>query len=280
MMRVAPVPLFLLCLFLTPDALAQTPYRILLTNDDGYDAPGIMTLYRELTAMPDTEVTIVAPDRNYSGAGHWVNLREPFFVDRIRQDGREIGYYVNVPPASCVTIGVRTLMQPEPDLVISGINQGSNAGLVTLSSGTVAGAREGAMSGVPAIAVSLDRPRSPASLDYARAALYTRRIVEMVRKNGLPSGVFLNVNIPAQDIGIKGICSTRQSNRDLGFTFIRQTSPTGREFYWQSRTRELDKADEGTDEWALINGYVSITPYTIDQTITADIPGLNTLTTE
>ena len=97
---------------------AQEPYRILLTNDDGYDAPGIMTLYQELSSMPNTEVLIVAPNQNYSGAGHWVMLRDPFFVVDIKQRDKIIGHHVNVPPASCVAIGVRSLMNPKPDLVI------------------------------------------------------------------------------------------------------------------------------------------------------------------
>ena len=140
---------------------AQAPYRILLTNDDGYDAPGIMALYEELSSLPNTEVLIVAPNKNYSGAGHWVTLGDPFFVEDIKEKDQIIGYHVSVPPASCVAIGIRALMNPKPDLVISGVNRGANAGLVTLSSGTVAGAREGAMNGLPAIAVSLDRPQSP-----------------------------------------------------------------------------------------------------------------------
>jgi 5'-nucleotidase len=189
-----------------------------------------------------------------------------------------IGYSVNAPPASCVIIGVRTLMNPKPDLVVSGINPGSNAGLVTLSSGTVAAAREGAMSGIPAIAFSLDRPRSRLPFDYPRAAQYARRVVDMVRTRGLPAGVFLNVNLPAQDADPKGFLVTRQSRRDLGFTFLKQTNPLGRDLYWQTRNREVQTAEEGTDEWALINGYISVTPFTIDQTAPVDIPGLNTLT--
>lgn len=255
----------------------QTPYRIMLTNDDGYDAPGIMALYNELSSMPNTEVMIVAPDVNYSGAGHWVNLREPFFVVDIRQDDRIVGHHVNVPPASCVAIGVRSLMKPKPDLVISGINRGANAGLVTLSSGTVAGAREGAMNGIPAIAVSLDRPRSRQALEYTRAAQYARKIVEAVRKDPLPFGVFLNVNIPSQDKEVMGIRTTRQSNRDLEFEYIEQTSPFGRKFYWQTRKRVLESAEEGTDEWAMTNGYVSVTPFQINQTADMDLEALKAL---
>ncbi len=259
---------------------AQEPYRILLTNDDGYDAPGIMTLYQELSSMANTEVLIVAPNENYSGAGHWVMLRDPFFVVDIKQKDKIIGHHVNVPPASCVAIGVRSLMNPKPDLVISGVNRGANAGLVTLSSGTVAGAREGAMNGIPSMAVSLDRSRSRQPLDYTRAAQYTRKIVEAVRKDRLPFGVFLNVNIPAQDREIKGIRTTRQSNRDLEFEYVEQTSPFGRKFYWQTRKRVLESAEEGTDEWAMVNGYVSITPFQINQTADVELKGLRGLVNE
>ncbi len=256
---------------------AQEPYRILLTNDDGYDAPGIMALHEELSTMPNTEILIVAPNVNYSGAGHWVNIREPFFVVDIKQKDQLIGHHVNVPPASCVAIGVRSLMTPKPDLVISGVNRGANAGLVTLSSGTVAGAREGAMNGIPSIAISLDRPQSRQPLDYTSAVQYARKIVEAVRKEPLPFGVFLNVNIPAQDREIKGIRATRQSNRDLEFEYVKQTSPFGRKFYWQTRKRVHESAEEGTDEWAMVNGFVSITPFQINQTTDMDVPGLKAL---
>jgi 5'-nucleotidase len=259
---------------------AQAPYRILLTNDDGYDSPGIMALYDELSAMPNTEILIVAPNVNYSGAGHWVNIREPFFVVDIKREDQLIGHHVNVPPASCVAIGVRSLMSPKPDLVISGVNRGANAGLVTLSSGTVAGAREGAMNGIQAIAVSLDRPRSRQPLDFAQAVQYARKIVEAVRKDPLPFGVFLNVNIPAQDREIQGIRATRQSNRDLEFEYIPQTSPFGRKLYWQTRKRVLESAEEGTDEWAMVNGFVSITPFQINQTTDVEVKGLKALVNE
>ncbi len=269
-----------ICLVAIPmDGLGQDqPYRIMIANDDGFDSHGVTMLYDELMAMTNTEVMIVAPDKNYSGAGHWVMLRDPFTVTPIRRDGNVIGYNVNVPPASCVTIGIQELMDPKPDLVISGINRGANAGLVTPSSGTVAGAREGAMNGIPSIAVSLNRPsRRGVALDFKRAAEYTRKVVEMIRGTSMPHGVFLNINIPSQDVDIKGIRITRQSLRDLGFRYVNQTSPFGRELYWQTRSRDLSVAEEGTDEWAMINGYVSITPFTIDQTVRVEVPALNQL---
>lgn len=257
--------------------VAQSPYRILITNDDGADAPGIMALYRELVTLPNTEVMIVAPDRNYSGAGHWVNLRDPFLIEEVKLEDKIIGYKVNVPPASCVTIGARALMTPKPDLVVSGVNPGTNAGLVTPSSGTVAAAREAAMTGIPAIALSLDRPRSRGAFDYTRAVRYARQVVELVRSQGLPSGVFLNVNLPAQDIEPKGFLVTRQNLRDLGYVFVKQTNPLGRDLYWQTRDREPTAPEEGTDEWAVQQGYISVTPFTIDQTAPVSLPALNAL---
>jgi 5'-nucleotidase len=272
--------LFLLLLATTVgDSWAQSrPYRIMIANDDGFDSPGVTALYDELASLPETEVMVVAPDKNYSGAGHWVMLRDPFTVIPIRRNGEVIGYNVNVPPASCVTIGIQALMDPKPDLVISGINRGSNAGLVTPSSGTVAGAREGAMNGITSIAVSLDRPKTRGvALDFQRAAVETRKIVETIRNAPLPKGVFLNVNLPGQDVDIKGTRITKQSLRDLGFRYVKQTSPFGRDLYWQTRSRDLTVAIEGTDEWALINGYISITPFTIDQTKEIDLPSLDNL---
>lgn len=257
--------------------VAQAPYRILITNDDGADAPGIMALYKEIVTLPNTVVMIVAPDRNYSGAGHWVNLRDPFLIEEVKLEDKGIGYKVSVPPASCVTIGTRTLMTPKPDLVVSGINPGTNAGLVTPSSGTVAGAREAAMTGIPAIAISLDRPGSRAPFDFTRAAQYARQLVELVRSQGLAAGVFLNINIPAQEVEPKGFLVTRQSLRDLGYVFVKQTNPLGRDLYWQTREREPVEPEEGTDEWAVQKGYVSVTPFTINQTIPVPVPGLNAL---
>ncbi|MBI4553411.1 MAG: 5'/3'-nucleotidase SurE [Candidatus Latescibacteria bacterium] len=275
--RLCLLPALLCIVALCPEvARAQSsPYRILLTNDDGVSAPGLLALYGELSALPDVEVMIVAPDRDYSGTGHRVALRDTFFVSEYQRDGKLLGYSVTVPPASCVTIGVRALMGRKPDLVISGINPGTNAGLVTLSSGTVAAAREAAMNGVPAIAVSLDRPWTPSpQLDYTRAAGFVRTLVESIRQSGLPAGVFLNVNLPAADRDINGVRITRQSNRDLEFMYERRTTSSGRVYYAQSRVRTLEKAADGTDEWAVVNGFISITPYTIDQTATVPVPAL------
>ena len=134
------------------------------------------------------------------------------------------------------------------------------------------------MNGITSIAVSMDRPKTRGvALDFLKAAVETRQIVEAIRESPLPAGVFLNVNIPGQDVEIQGTRITRQSLRDLGFRYIRQTSPFGRELYWQTRSRDLTVAEEGTDEWALVNGFISITPFSIDQTSEIDPPTVERL---
>lgn len=238
----------------------QQPYRILISNDDGYQAPGIRALFARLKTLG--EVTVAAPAVNQSLVGHGFTFGRGMDVDSWESDGCQ-WYAIAATPATCVRMALTSLLARLPDIVVSGINKGENTGVVTFSSGTISCAREAAYRNIPAIAVSL---QEGTGMDYAAAAKFTARLVLEVRKRGLPAGTYLNVNYPALALGeIKGILVTRQDNRPPDEHYAKKTTPEGKAEYW-SVYRPLTGGEEGTDTWALTLGYVSITPLTIDQT--------------
>jgi 5'-nucleotidase len=230
------------------------PYRILISNDDGVRAPGILAIALALRAAG--EITIAAPSDNQSGKGHSITIGDPMYVDRVTlQPGLE-GYSVSATPASCVKVAVGALMTSKPDLVVSGINHGYNLGRVTYVSGTVGAAREAALMDIPAVAASVATEQT----DYAPAAEIVRQVVEMVRKHGLDPGVFLNVNVPPGAAGaIKGIQLTRQSRLTGVERFEEQKTPSGRRFFW-SVWNEPKGDVEGTDVWAIEHGFAAVVP--------------------
>lgn len=250
----------LLLLAATPAAQAPSrPYRILVTNDDGVRAPGILALARALQSLGD--VTVVAPSDNQSGKAHSIITSDPIFVDQVALAGVTRAYSVAGPPATCVKVAIRALMPERPDLVVSGINRGYNLGRVTYVSGTVGAAREAALTGIPAIASSLAVEES----NYAAAAELVKRVAEIVRTNGLGAGVFLNVNVPAGAGGdIKGLRLTRQSASSGEERFEEQKSPSGRRLFW-SVWKEPTGGPEGTDVWATEHGYAAVTPLHADE---------------
>jgi 5'-nucleotidase len=230
------------------------PYRILVTNDDGIRAPGLLAVTQALQTLG--EVTVAAPVENQSGKGHSITTSDPILVDPITIAGAVRAFAIAAPPATCVKVAVRALMPDRPDLVVSGINRGYNLGMVTYVSGTVGAAREAALIGLPAIAASL----AVEELNYAAAAQIVKRVAEMVRANGLEPGVLLNVNIPAgTGIDIRGIQLTRQGSGSGEERFEEQKSPAGRRLFW-SVWKEPTGGAEGTDVWAAERGYASITP--------------------
>jgi 5'-nucleotidase len=235
------------------------PYRILVTNDDGIRAPGILAVAHALEPLGD--VTVVAPAENQSGKAHSIVTSEPILVDQVTLAGVARAYSVAGPPATCVKVAVRALMAQRPDLVVSGINRGYNLGRVTYVSGTVGAAREAALMGIPAIASSL----AVEETDYAAAAQLVKRVAEAVRQKGLGSGVFLNVNVPAGAGGdIKGLRLTRQSASSGEERFEEQESPSGRRLFW-SVWKEPTGGPEGTDVWATEHGYAAVTPLHADE---------------
>ena len=233
---------------------APQPYRILLTNDDGVRAPGILAAALALKAVG--EVTIVAPATNQSGKGHSITIEDPIYIDSVTLSGDIQATSVTGTPATSVKVALGALLPRKPDLVVSGINRGWNLGSVAYVSGTVGAAREAALAGIPAIATSLASEES----NYGPAAEIVRQVVEMARKAGIDRGVFLNVNIPAGSAGaIKGIQLTRQSALTGVERFEEQRSPRGRRDFWSVWNEPTGDA-EGTDVWAVEHGFAAVTP--------------------
>jgi 5'-nucleotidase len=232
--------------------------HILITNDDGYMATGIIALTRELSRVAD--VSVVAPDRNKSGASNSLTLLHPLRVKRVQEGS----YYVDGTPTDCVHLALSGLLEVQPDMVVSGINAGPNLGDDVLYSGTVAAAMEGRYLGLPAIAVSL--AGKPAT-HYETAAVITRRVIERLVHSPLPEDTLLNINVP--DLPLEEVTSIRATR--LGFRhkaepMIKQSDPYGRPIYWVGPAGEAQDAGEGTDFHALEQGIASVTPMQIDLT--------------
>jgi len=232
--------------------------RILLSNDDGVYAKGIFVLQQALAEI--ATVTTVGPDRNCSGASNSLTLLNPLRTQKL--DNGFIA--VNGTPTDCVHLAISQLCDKTPDLVVAGINHGANLGDDVLYSGTVAAATEGRHLGLPAIAVSL------ASRDeehFATAAYVTVKVIQQLKSHPLPADQILNINVPGVPLSeLKGIQVTRLGRRHKAETMTSTTDPWGRRIFWYgSLGPELD-AGEGTDFYAVANGYASVTPLQIDMT--------------
>ncbi len=241
------------------------PMRILVSNDDGVHAEGIRALSEALAACG--EVIVVAPDRNRSGASHSLTLEVPLRVTRIA----ETGYHaVKGTPTDCVHLAVNELVRPEPDMVVAGINHGANLGDDVIYSGTVAAATEGRHLGFPSLAISL-----VGKTHFATAAHYAALLVKGMMVHPLPADQILNVNVPDLPLDqIKGIRVTRLGNRHRAESVICTEDPRGQPIYWIGPPGSQQDAGEGTDFAAIEQGYVSITPLTIDMTAYSSLAGL------
>ncbi len=237
--------------------------RILISNDDGYFAPGLAALAEALRDM--AEIVVVAPERDRSGASNSLTLDRPLSVRTA-----STGYlYLNGTPTDCVHVAITGLLDSRPDLVVSGINDGANMGDDTIYSGTVAAAMEGFLLGVPAIAFSLAN-RGHEHLDSA--ARVARDVVRRFIERPYPSAgpVLLNVNIPNQPYErIGGIVATRLGKRHHAEEVVRATNPRGETVYWIGPAGSAKDAGPGTDFHAVAAGQVSVTPLHIDLTATA-----------
>lgn len=242
-----------------------SPMRILVSNDDGVHAEGIRVLSEALAACG--EVIVVAPDRNRSGASHSLTLEVPLRVTRIA----ETGYHaVKGTPTDCVHLAVNELVRPEPDMVVAGINHGANLGDDVIYSGTVAAATEGRHLGFPSLAISL-----VGKTHFATAAHYAALLVKGMMVHPLPADQILNVNVPDLPLDqIKGIRVTRLGNRHRAESVICTEDPRGQPIYWIGPPGSQQDAGEGTDFSAIEQGYVSITPLTIDMTAYSSLAGL------
>lgn len=243
----------------------QRALSILLTNDDGIESSGLTALYDELA--PIAKVTVVAPWENRSGIGQAITIHTPLRLKDISRDGKPFGYALNGTPVDCVKFGLIKLLKERPDIIISGINEGANLGLAAFYSGTVAGAREGAINGIPSIAVSL---ASLEPVNYSFAAKFTKKLALLVRQNGLPPGITLNVNIPAKRGNeIKGVAITKHSLENMRFDYEERKDPFKQPYYWLTLDLQLFhqlKPDSETDAGAIAKDMISITPLQLDLT--------------
>ncbi|HZQ06110.1 MAG TPA: 5'/3'-nucleotidase SurE [Anaerolineae bacterium] len=247
---------------------------ILVTNDDGVDAPGLFALKQALDKV--TEVRVIAPDRNWSAAGHAKTLHRPLRVTLTKlRDGSD-AYKSDGAPSDCVAVALLGYFSERPALVVSGINPNANVGKDIIYSGTVAAAMEAALDGVPAIAVSLEMNGN--SDNYAPAAEFTARLVQRVLLKGMPPDTLLNVNVPdVPQTEIRGVTVTRAGKRIYYDELIKREDPYGRPYYWIGGEKPGgDKELQGTDIWALANNFISITPVHIDLTNHALIEELQT----
>lgn len=236
--------------------------EILICNDDGIDAPGIYALVKEMKKVGN--VTVIAPDKQQSAVGHAITMNFPLRVTKFYKNGAFFGYAVEGTPADAVKLGVYSLLRRKPDLLVSGINHGSNTAISVIYSGTVSAATEGTIFGIPSIAISLTTYEKP---DFRYAAKFARKIAKLVLKKGLPRGTLLNVNVPAvPEKEIKGVLITKQGKSRWNDTFEVRRDPSQKEYFWL--TGELEVLDEGndTDQRAVMNNYVSVTPIQYDLT--------------
>ncbi|MFO0913725.1 MAG: 5'/3'-nucleotidase SurE [Pirellulales bacterium] len=245
--------------------------RILLTNDDGIYAPGLAALERELQSLG--AVTTVAPYTEQSGVGHSITFLAPLVCHEIFDGDRRRGWAVEGSPADCVKIGVMELCGHRPDLVVSGINGGLNAGINVLYSGTVAAAVEGAFFGITSIAVSLEYDPHA---DFARAAVIARHVIEQVLERGPRAGQLLNLNIPTRATRERSqLAVVPMGVARYGEHFIKRSDPRGRTYYWATNDPPPKPTDHETDLTALTRGQVTLSPLDFDLTRHQDLERLN-----
>jgi 5'-nucleotidase len=244
--------------------------RILITNDDGVYAPGLLALHRALSRRH--QVQTVAPETEQSAVGHAITLADPIRIRRLGPRTGMDGWAVSGTPADCVKLAVNELLAQPPELVVSGINLGANVGVNLLYSGTVSAATEAAILGLASIAVSLNTHHDP---DFSYAARFAAHLADALPGLGLPPATPLNVNVPALPAGeIKGVRLCRQSQARLVERFIRREDPRGHVYYWQAGETMGQQDGMDTDHAALEAGYVTITPVRQDLTHGPALEGL------
>jgi 5'/3'-nucleotidase len=237
-------------------------HLILVVNDDGISAPGIKALIE--VAKSIGEVVIVAPDKPQSGMGHAITLDATLRVSKINIDGC-LAYSCSGTPVDCVKIAVNKLLDRKPDLIVSGINHGSNSSINVIYSGTMSAAVEGYLEGIPSIGFSLLNHSIDA--DFTASKFYAEQIIKKLLNNLLKTDICLNVNIPniSKDL-IAGIKICRQAKGNWEEEYDERADPMGRTYYWLTGKFVIDDKGLDTDEWALANNYISIVPVQYDIT--------------
>ncbi|NTW25613.1 MAG: 5'/3'-nucleotidase SurE [Lentimicrobium sp.] len=242
---------------------------ILVTNDDGIYAPGIRTLIGLMRKIG--EVLVVAPDKAMSGMGHAVTINSPLRVHKLVDEPGYREYSCNGTPADCIKLGQKAILGRNPDMIVSGINHGSNSSVNVIYSGTMAAVVEGAMENIPSIGFSLNDYAHGA--DFSKCEPYILSIANNVLQQGLPDYTCLNVNIPAVNGSpIKGIKVVRQAMAFWDEKFDHRKDPHQRDYFWLTGIFRNRDEGEDTDEWALSNNYVSVVPVHFDLTSHKTIP--------
>ncbi len=254
--------------------------HILVTNDDGVTAPGLLALVQEIRKL-DAKVTVLAPDHNWSASGHVKTMHRPMRVsETILADGSQ-AWKSDGAPSDCVALAMMGVFPESIDLVVSGINPNANIGHDVTYSGTVTAAMEAAISGKPGIAVSLDAPEHHVGhLDFSAAAKIARKIVEaLIYENFKELGSLIyNINVPYLPYeSFKGILITRQGLRIYRDELVKRLDPRGRPYYWIGGQAPTGKHEDGTDFGALQDGFVSLTPLQLDLTDYKERDRLSTL---
>jgi 5'-nucleotidase len=244
---------------------------IFITNDDGIGAPGIRALIEIMRGLG--RVVVVAPDKPQSGTGHAITMNTPLRLKKIVDQPGYKEYSCNGTPVDCVKLGFKVVVNGRPDLLVSGVNHGSNASINIIYSGTMAGVLEGSMASVPSIGFSLDDYSHDADMEPAKR--FIRVIAENVFKYSLPDGVCLNVNIPGIPLSsIKGIRICRQAGGTWQEDFDERIDPGGMKYYWLKGIFVRKETGEDTDVAALEQGYVAVVPIQFDFTAVKAIAGL------
>lgn len=245
---------------------------ILITNDDGITAPGIKALVNAVKHLG--EIIIVAPDAPQSAMGHAVTISKPLRLAKTDLYGDIVSYQCSGTPADCVKLAVDKVLHRKPDLLLSGINHGSNSSINVIYSGTMSAAVEGAIEGIPSAGISLCDFAYEAN--FTLAAEIATQVAENILKNGLSTGVLLNVNVPKITRSeLQGIKICRQANAKWEEDFDERTDPNGRKYYWLTGKFVNNDKGEDTDEWALANNFVSIVPVQFDLTAHHAIANIN-----
>ncbi|CFW97113.1 Survival protein SurE-like phosphatase/nucleotidase [Syntrophomonas zehnderi OL-4] len=236
--------------------------KILLTNDDGIQAQGIHALIQELSNVG--EIYLAAPDRERSGTGHSITVFEPIKVVKTKISGVKQSWIIGGTPVDCVKMALARLIDEKIDLVVSGINHGSNLGTDVLYSGTVSAAAEGVIMGSPSLAVSLN---SQDNFEFGFAAQFTRRVVDMLTKQGFDKNTLININIPdLPENDIKGIRFTKLGLRNYDNLFEERRDPRGNTYYWLGGGVMDEEQDPESDVYAVDQGFISVTPIHLDLT--------------
>ncbi len=245
---------------------------ILVTNDDGITAPGIRALVEVMQELG--EVIIVAPDSPQSGMGHAITINHPLRLDKVEIHGESLGYQCSGTPVDCVKLAVNKVLHKLPDLLVSGVNHGSNSSINVIYSGTMSAAMEGAIEGIPSIGFSLNDFSLEADMEPAKEII--RILAKKVLEHGLPENTLLNVNIPGVPAAeIKGIKICRQAVAKWEEEFDERLDPHKRKYYWLTGKFMNNDEGEDTDEWALNNNFVSVVPVQFDLTAHHAIPFLH-----